>query len=169
MSETNVLVYLIRRDLRVSDNPILHHLATSEDHGFTHMLPVCVVTPNQYEVSGFIDDGSASPFPEAKSAVGGFWRCGPHRAKFVAESIWDLKTSYESLNSGLVIRVGQFSETLKSLVEGLKADGFKVGATWMTSQEGFEEKQEERSISKLCAGENIDFKSWVDEKYFVDE
>ncbi|KAK8103749.1 putative cryptochrome DASH, partial [Apiospora kogelbergensis] len=135
----------------------------------TYMLPVCVVTPNQYEVSGFIDDGSASPFPEAKSAVGGFWRCGPHRAKFVAESIWDLKTSYESLNSGLVIRVGQFSETLKSLVEGLKADGFKVGATWMTSQEGFEEKQEERSISKLCAGENIDFKSWVDEKYFVDE
>ena len=169
MPESKVLIYLIRRDLRVSDNPILHHLATSEDLGFTHLLPVCVVTPNQYEVSGFINNGSPSPFPEARSDVGGFWRCGPHRAKFVAESIWDLKTSFESLGSGLVIRVGQFSDTLKSLVEGLKADGLKVGATWMISQEGSEEKQEERSISTYCARENIDFKSWVDEKFFIDE
>ncbi|KAK6818837.1 hypothetical protein PG987_016290 [Apiospora arundinis] len=169
MSGSNVLIYLVRRDLRVSDNPILHHLATSEDHGFTHLLPVCVVTPNQYEVSGFINDGSDSPFPEARSAVGGFWRCGPHRAKFVAESIWDLKSSFESLDSGLVIRVGQFSETLKSLVEGLRADGLKVGATWIVSQEGYDEKKEEDSISTYCVGESIEFKSWVDEKYFIDD
>ncbi|KAK7914839.1 putative cryptochrome DASH [Apiospora marii] len=169
MSESNVLIYLIRRDLRVSDNPILHHLATTEDHGFTHLLPVCVVTPNQYEASGFINDGSDSPFPEARSDVGGFWRCGPHRAKFVAESIWDLKTSYETLESGLVIRVGHFSETLKSLVDGLKAEGLKVGATWMVSQEGYEERREEDAVSKVCASESIEFKPWVDEKYFIDD
>lgn len=169
MSESNVLIYLVRRDLRVSDNPILHHLATTEDHGFTHMLPLCVVTPNQYEVSGFINDGSDSPFPEARSDVGGFWRCGPHRAKFVAESIWDLKMSYESLESGLVIRVGKFNETLKSVVDGLKAEGLKVGATWMVSQEGYDEKLEEDAISKYCASESVEFKSWVDEKYFIDE
>ncbi|KAK7962169.1 DASH family cryptochrome [Apiospora aurea] len=169
MSESNVLIYLVRRDLRVSDNPILHHLATTEGHGFTHLLPVCVVTPNQYEVSGFINDGTSSPFPEARSIVGGFWRCGPHRAKFVAESIWDLKNSFESLGSGLIIRVGQFSDTLKSLVGGLKAEGLNVGATWMVSQEGYDEKLEEDSVSACCASENIEFKSWVDEKYFIDE
>ncbi len=94
----NILIYLFHRDLRVTDNPILHRLATAE-HGFTHLLPVFVFPAHQMEVSGFIRDGSPSPYPEARSRVGRYWRCGPHRAKFVGETVWNLKQSLESLGS----------------------------------------------------------------------
>src|SRR4051812_20077249 len=79
MSDSKLLIYLMRRDLRVSDNPILHSLATEKDHGFTHLLPLYVFPAQQVEVSGFIHaEGKKSPYPEARSQVGGFWRCGPH-------------------------------------------------------------------------------------------
>ncbi|PTD03494.1 putative cryptochrome DASH [Fusarium culmorum] len=41
MAGNKLLVYLLRRDLRTIDNPILHHLATF-DHGFTHLLPIYI-------------------------------------------------------------------------------------------------------------------------------
>ncbi|KAM0363004.1 hypothetical protein ACHAO7_011150 [Fusarium culmorum] len=41
MAGNKLLVYLLRRDLRTIDNPILHHLATF-DHDFTHLLPIYI-------------------------------------------------------------------------------------------------------------------------------
>ncbi|KAK5653391.1 hypothetical protein OQA88_8876 [Cercophora sp. LCS_1] len=76
MSKSNILVYVLRRDLRVADNPILHHLA-SNNHGFTHILPIYVFQAHQVEVSGFLVNGAKSPYPEARSRVGRYWRCGP--------------------------------------------------------------------------------------------
>ncbi|KAI0125161.1 putative cryptochrome [Xylariales sp. AK1849] len=169
MPADNVLIYLVRRDLRVSDNPILHSLASSPDHGFTYLLPVYVFLPQQIEVSGFIKDGSKSPYPEARSETGWFWRCGPHRAKIIASSVWDMKESLESLGSGLNIQVGQYSAVLESILSGLKEKGHKVGAVWMTSDEGIEEKQDEKKISSICSSDGIDFKLWPDEKYFIDD
>ena len=87
MPTGRVLVYLVRHDLRVSDNPILHQLASAHDHGFTHLLPIFHFEPHQMEVSGFLKEGKQSPYPEAKSRVGGFWRCGPHRARFIATNM----------------------------------------------------------------------------------
>lgn len=54
MSGSNILIYLLRRDLRVSDNPILHAFSTREDHGFTHLLPLYVFPAQQLEAMGFI-------------------------------------------------------------------------------------------------------------------
>src|SRR6187402_605128 len=121
MASTNVLVYLLRRDLRVSDNPILHHLATASNHGFTHLLPIYVWPAHQVEVSGFLQDGVASPYPEARSQTGHYWRCGPHRAKFTAQSAWNLKESLEALGSGLLLRVGMFAEVVDQVVQELAA------------------------------------------------
>ena len=169
MSTSRVLVYLIRKELRVSDNPILHHLATSTDHGFTHLLPVFVIPPHQIEVSGFIKDGSKSPFPEARSEVAKYWRCGPHRAKFIGESVWNLKLSLESLDSGLVIRIGRLGDVVQQMIDGLQQKQLKVSTVWLTGLEGTEEKGEEEAVSAACDKAGIDFKLWVDEKYFVDE
>ena len=105
MPDSNVLIYLLRRDLRVSDNPILHSLATSKNHGFTHVLPLYVFSAQQLEVKGFIPDSNTmSPYREARSKVGGFWRTGPHRVSFLAECIWDLKEGLEKVGSGLESR-----------------------------------------------------------------
>jgi deoxyribodipyrimidine photo-lyase len=172
MSSSNVLIYLFRRDLRVSDNPILHSLATQKDHGFTHLLPLYVFPAQQVEVSGFIpeDVKTRSPYSEARSRIAKFWRCGPHRAKFLGESVWDLKGGLEKVGSGLCIRVGMVDEVIKLMLGGMgKKDGVKVGAIWMTSEVGTEEHREERLIKQLCKDSDIEFKTWVDEKYLKDE
>ncbi|ORY67320.1 DASH family cryptochrome [Pseudomassariella vexata] len=169
MSASNVLVYLLHRDLRVSDNPILHCLAKSTDHGFTHLLPVFVFPAHQIEVSGFIKDGSKSPYPEARGEVGGFWRCGPFRAKFIAQSVWNLKESLDGLDSGLTIRVGKPADVLKGMIGGLCDKGYTVGAVWMMSEEGVEEKRDEKAVSSVCSNAGVEFKVWNDEKYFIDD
>lgn len=169
MAGDKLLVYLLRRDLRVSDNPILHHLATSKDHGYTHLLPVFVFPFNQIELSGFLKDGQTSPYPPAVSQVGKFWRCGPHRAKFLAQAVWDTKSTLESLESGLVIRVGSAADVLQHLISRLKEQNLDVGSVWMTQEKSHEEQQEQDSIASICSANNIDFKLWPDEKYFVNE
>ncbi|KAG7131586.1 putative cryptochrome DASH like protein [Verticillium longisporum] len=169
MTAVNILIYLLRHDLRVSDNPVFHHLATVKDHGFTHLLPVYVFPAHQIGISGFIRDGSKSPYPEARSDLGGYWRCGPHRARFLAQSVWELKESLQGLNSDLCLRAGSFDDVLQALLKGFSDKQQKVGAVWMTSEEAVEEKRDERAVSRVCSEVGVDFKLWQDEKYFVDD
>lgn len=169
MQDVNILIYVVRRDLRVADNPILDRLASSTDHGFTHLLPVHIVPPNQIEVSGFLKDGEKSPFPEARSEIAGFWRCGPHRARFIAQSLWDMKENLTKLGNDLTIRIGRPGDVVKSLVEGLKESQMPVGAVWMIGEEGFEEDRDEKDIVEICSVFGINHQVWVDEKYFIDD
>ncbi|KAI0007022.1 putative cryptochrome [Xylariaceae sp. FL0662B] len=169
MAASNVLIYIVRRDLRVSDNPILHYLASTPDHGFTHVLPLFVVLPHQMEVSGFLKKGNKSPFPEARSLVGGYWRCGPHRARFIAESIWNLKDNLQKLGNRLTIRIGRFNQVIKRIADGMRQKDLNVGAVWVIGEEGVEEGRDEKTILETCSRLKIDFKLWVDEKYFVDD
>lgn len=170
-----VLVYLLRRDLRVADNPIFHEiskLSQQSQRPFTHILPVYIFPAQQIEVSGFINDSNKqSPYPEARSETGKFWRCGPHRAKFIAESVWDVKSDLQSKGSDLAIRVGLVGDVLNDLIAGFKngkAETEVVGV-WMTEEEGVEEKREERAAQRAAEKSGIDFRLWTDEKYFIDD
>ncbi|KAG6101432.1 hypothetical protein E4U30_002105 [Claviceps sp. LM220 group G6] len=169
MSRTKLLVYLLRRDLRVADNPILHHLASVSDHGFTHLLPIYVFPAQQVEISGFLKSGATSPYPPALSRVGKFWRCGPHRAKFLAESVWNLKTTLEELGSGMLIRVGSTKDVVEHLIGEMKDTATSVNSVWMTEELSMEEKEEQEAMASLCSKRDIDFKIWKDEKYLVDD
>ncbi|KAI1352614.1 cryptochrome [Xylaria sp. FL0043] len=169
MQEVNAVIYLVRRDMRIADNPILHRLASSADHQFTHLLPLHVIPPHQIEVSGFLKNGTQSPFPEARSEVARFWRCGPHRARFIAESLWNLKENLVKLGNDLIIRVGRHDDILKNLVEGLKEHRIKVSAVWMIAEEGYEEERDQKSVAAACSSLGIDLDVWVDEKYFIDD
>lgn len=166
---TNIIALLMRRDLRVSDHPVFHHLSTSSGHGFTHLLPIYAFPPFQVEVSGFIKDGTKSPYPEARSAIGGYWRCGPHRAKFLAESVWNVKESLEGLGSGLAIRVGAYKDVVQELVDAMKAHDHNLGAVWMVGHEGTEEVGDQEAVAALCETEKVGFRLWTDEKYYIDE
>lgn len=169
MVESKVLLYVFRRDLRTADQPAFHHLAANRDHGFTHLIPVYVFPAQQINLSGLIKDGSANPFPEPKSQLGGYPRCGPHRAKFLAEAVWDLKQSLERFDSGLLIRAGMVGDVIRDLAQGLATNGHQVAAVWMTSHEGTEEKSEEKVVASVCHEAGAEFKLWADEKYFVDD
>lgn len=187
-----ILIHLLRRDLRLADNPILSEvsrLSSQPQAPFTHLLPVYVFPAQQIEVSGFLQNPEAeSPYPEARSQVGGFWRCGPHRAKFMTESVWDLKQGLQRVNSGLEIRVGMLGDVVRQILEwyksvgedgeggvGVPGDGKpeepkgEVTRVWMTSDDGTEEKREERDVRRVVESEGIEFRLWKDEKYFIDE
>lgn len=173
MSQHRVLIYILRRDLRLADNPIFHEVAKLSQQSqrpFTHVLPVYVFPAQQVEVAGFLSSpDDQSPYPEARSQVGGFWRCGPHRARFLAESVWDLKTDLEKVGSGLAIRIGMVGQVVRDLLEGFRQDNVEVTSVWMTSEEGVEEQREERDVRGAAKSHGTDFKLWVDEKYFIDE
>ncbi|ELR10573.1 hypothetical protein VC83_00225 [Pseudogymnoascus destructans] len=173
MTPPNILIYLLRRDLRLEDNPVFHTAATDAAKTYTHLLPVYAFPAQQIEVSGFIPKVSEekSPYPEARSSISKFWRCGPHRAKFIAESVWELKETLGNVGSGLEVRVGMLSDVLKDLLAGFKFNGkgVNIAAVWMTAEEGVEEKLDEKDCKTICDAAGVDFKLWKDEKYFVDD
>ncbi|KAK4461374.1 DASH family cryptochrome [Cladorrhinum samala] len=170
MAAKRVVIAIFRRDLRVSDNPLLHALATQADSAKPdYFLPLYVFQANHFEVSGFIKDGSPSPYKPARSQVGGYFRCGKYRAEFIAQAVLNLKESLESLGSGLAVRVGMIPEVVRNLAHGLAENGCKVEAVWMTSHEGSEEKTDEKNVESLCNDMGAEFKLWVDEKYFIDD
>ena len=171
---SRVLIYLLRRDLRLADNPVFHELArlhSQSQRPFSHLLPVYVFPAEQVEVSGFLSsDEERSPYKEARSQVGGFWRCGRLRAKFLAESVWDLKKDLESIGSGLEIRVGAVQDAVRSILDGFKDQSdVEVHGVWMTAEEGWEEKQEEKHVERLMEQEGKDFRIFLDEKYYINE
>ena len=175
MSQPRILVYLLRRDLRFADNPIFYEIIKSHQqshHSYTHLLPIYVFAAQQIEVSGFLSSpNEKSPYPEARSQVGGFWRCGEHRAKFLTESVFDLKKTLGGAGNGLEVRVGMLGDVLRSVLEGYdehKGKG-EVAAVWMTSEEGVEERREERDVQQITEEHGKEFKLWQDEKYFIDE
>lgn len=173
MSSPRVLIYLLRRDLRCADNPVLHKISTDCQQPnpiCTHLLPVYVFAAQQIEVSGFLpSDSDRSPFPEARSDTAGFWRCGPHRAKFLAESVWDVKKSLAANGSGLVIRVGMIGQVVQEMLDGFKKEKVEVAGVWMTEEEGVEEKREERDVKEAARDAQTEFKLYTDEKYYIDE
>lgn len=134
IAKPRILIYILRRDVRLSDNPIFHcaslssaktrvdspdpsatpNTRDSEDFltsdtdtpKFTHLLPVYIFPANQVEVSGFLPSPTPpSPYLEARSRIAGIWRTGPHRAKFTAEGVWGLKQRLDGLGCGSGLEV----------------------------------------------------------------
>lgn len=162
------LVVVLRKDLRASDNVIFHR-AASADTEFASLLAVYVCPAQQMDLSGFVKNGEENPHAAPRSKVGGYPRCGPHRVKFIAQAVWDLKKSLEALGSNLVIRVGVIGDVVRDLTRGLEQNGHHVSAVWMTSHEGTEEKADEKAVTSLCEEIGAQCKIWEDEKYFIDE
>jgi deoxyribodipyrimidine photo-lyase len=171
---SRVLIYLVRRDIRLADNPIfneLAHLHNQSQQPFTHVLPVFVFSANQIETSGFLaPDAGKSPYKEARSQVAGFWRTGRLRTKFVAESVWDLKKDLEHAGSGMELRVGTVKDVVQSILDGYKSrEDAEVHGVWMTREDAWEEQKEEEDVKDLTNKADVNFKLWTDEKYFIDD
>lgn len=183
-----ILIYLLRRDLRCSDNPVFFEAAKEYSAGsnFTHFLPIYVFSAQQIEVSGFLKSPELnSPYPEARSRVAEYWRCGPHRAKFLAESVWDLKESLETAESGLLIRAGLIADVIRhafdyycsekpkdearSTASPQAAERAEIVGVWMTGDVTAEERQEELEVQQIVEGHGKEFRLFTDEKFFVDE
>lgn len=148
MGQARALIYLLRRDLRLSDNAIFN--AVASERGISHLIPLYVFNPSQYELSGLaqLEDNQKYPYPEARSRIGKFWRCRPHRAKFLAESLFDLKKSLKAAGSDLLIRAGKPETVISDLVKHLDHAGITVDGVWLSRDCASEEEAEERAIAK---------------------
>ncbi|KAK6357617.1 hypothetical protein TWF718_001925 [Orbilia javanica] len=199
-----ILIYIgntVRRELRLTDNPILHHISellSKNRTPFTHLLPIYVFPARQIEISGFLSpntntsDGAVSdtaiaslpkppsevesPYPPARSVVGQFHRCGPHRARFWAESVWDFKSSLETVGSGLAIRVGRIDDILEYVLDYFKSGKgnsasvrCEVVGVWITAEEGVAEKTDERNVFRVAGMKGVNVRTWKDEKFLVDD
>lgn len=193
-----VVLYVLRRDIRLADNPAFHCAAqqlqrnksskspskgdrrsrddslTSEHGGapFTHLLPVYIFPAHQIETSGFLSSPSEkSPYPEARSKLAKVWRTGPHRARFIGQGVWDLKQRLEGLNcgSGLEMRVGRVDEVVGDILESYsKLDG-NAGPTPKISGVWLTDDDGTEEKDELRAVEKVAAKHNVPFKAWADE
>ncbi|KAK4080615.1 hypothetical protein Trihar35433_1720 [Trichoderma harzianum] len=173
MSEERIVIYLVRRDLRVADNHILHLLSRhniNDECSYTHLLPVYVLDPDQVETSGLLKNGERSPYPRALSENSGVWKCGLHRVKFLAEAIWDMKERLEELDNGLIIRVGRFYDILESIYKHYSSDkgGPQISSVWMARGHTPEQISEQQEVYTACYNFGIDYVKFRDREPFVD-
>lgn len=61
-----------------------------------------------------------------RSRLGNFWRVGRHRAKFLVETVFDLKKAYESKGGGMLLACGNPEEVAIKVVQALVKNGVKV-------------------------------------------
>lgn len=88
-------------DLRLHDNPALLHTINSLDKPHHLFLPVFFFDPR------FVGNNNPTAFGTSK--------CGPRRAKFLIESVANLRENMLKLGSGLVVSLGKPEDFFESL------------------------------------------------------
>ena len=116
-------VVWLRDELRVHDNALLAEAARRG----APVLPVFCLDPRVFDAS-------------AKSDLGSSQKTGARRAKFVLESLEDLRGSLKDLGSGLVVRRGSPRQVLADICEEIGD-----GVTIISSEAACAEEQTRRS------------------------
>jgi deoxyribodipyrimidine photo-lyase len=108
------LIYWLRHDLRLHDNPVLAALPATTDA----LLPVYCIDPDYFGPDAYL----------------GLPKVGPHRMAFLQASLADLRASYAALGSDIDFVVGRPAEVLPALVRQLGAQ-----AVWASAEHTTEE------------------------------
>eukprot|EP00274_Cyanoptyche_gloeocystis_P005756 CAMPEP_0196655908 /NCGR_PEP_ID=MMETSP1086-20130531/10803_1 /TAXON_ID=77921 /ORGANISM="Cyanoptyche gloeocystis , Strain SAG4.97" /LENGTH=495 /DNA_ID=CAMNT_0041988447 /DNA_START=36 /DNA_END=1523 /DNA_ORIENTATION=- len=127
-----VLVWF-RNDLRVHDNGALHEAVEHADK----IVPVFCFDPRQFGKTSF-----------------GFEKTGRYRAKFLIESVRDLRVNLEKLGAGLLVRHGMPEEELPRLARELKA-----AAVYCHKEVTFEEQEVEGAVEAALKKQGASLKS----------
>ena len=123
-----IAIVIFRNDLRIHDNPTLHHAIRS---GCSHLLPIFIYD-NQYYSSA------------AKTWNFKFPRLQRHKQVFLIEALMDLKSKLTKLGSDLAILKGDPVKVLKSIIpQECNAE------IWMAKEFTFEEQRLERQLSSV--------------------
>ena len=121
-------VVWLRDELRVHDNALLAEAARRG----APVLPVFCLDPRVFDSS-------------AKSDLGSAQKTGARRAKFVLESLEDLRGSLKDLGSGLVVRRGSPQQVLADICE-------ELGDITIISSEAAcsEEQRDEAAVAEVA-------------------
>ncbi|MGI4760301.1 MAG: DASH family cryptochrome [Janthinobacterium lividum] len=108
------IIYWLRNDLRLHDNPVLAALPAAT----AALLPVYCLDPDYFGPDAYL----------------GLPKVGPHRLPFLLASLADLQASYAKLGSGVHFVVGRPAEVLPALARQLGAQ-----AVWASAEHTTEE------------------------------
>lgn len=137
MSRQNILVWF-RNDLRSQDCETLYRAAQLAQQTGVQIFPCYCFDLAQFAHTSF-----------------GFAKTGAFRAKFLIESVADLRENLRSQNSDLIVRIGDPAQVLPEL-----CDQLAVGAIYYHAEVTTEEKSIERKLSAICQQQNINFTSF---------
>ncbi|CAO1613629.1 unnamed protein product [Parajaminaea phylloscopi] len=166
----NILLAVLRADLRLQDHQIFHLAAESASSSssssssqhfkkpITHLLPIFVYDQRSIEVGGLPGLQKAAPAKEARTRAAGFWRCGEHRTSFLTHSVFDLQSRLRARNSDLSIWAGTPEKVVAAVIKALKDAGDEVEAVWMHKEVNTEEVNVEKKIEKALAESNTPIK-----------
>lgn len=147
----NILIALLRADLRLHDHPIFSACTPSSDKlkNVTHVLPIYIFDQKYMEVGGIpgMQKGDGPGGKQgAKTRVAGFWRCGVHRVRFLHKSVYNLRSNLRKVGSDLSLWAGQPQVILPKIIKALQDKGDRVEAVWMSKEPHTEEIASEDRI-----------------------
>jgi deoxyribodipyrimidine photo-lyase len=131
------IIYWFRNDLRLKDNQALSAAVGSA----SEIIPVYVFDPRQFEKTKL-----------------GFRRTGALRARFLIESVAELRENIRQKGGDLLIRVGTPESVVAKLAEDYNAD-----YVYTSKEIAPQETRIESSLSKNLKTANVDIKLfWMD-------
>ncbi|MFC4358436.1 DASH family cryptochrome [Halobium salinum] len=146
---TDTAICWFRTDLRLHDNPTLAAAADADE-----LLPVYVFDPYWF---GAADYGGPASFTYRK--------CGTHRARFLRESVADLRASLRERGSDLVVRDGDAATALSTLADAVGAD-----TVHLATHPAPEERAIERRVRDALADDGVAVEThWTHTLHHVDD
>ena len=135
MNNQNILVWF-RNDLRSHDCETLYRASEALKNTGAQVLPVYCFDVRHFGETSF-----------------GFAKTGTFRAKFLIESVANLRENLRSLNSNLIIRIGHPKDVLPELAQQLE-----VGSVYYHAEITTEEKAVETNLGAALKEKNITYK-----------
>jgi len=134
-AKLKTVICLFRNDLRVHDNESLLWAHKTGDF----VVPLYCFDPDHFrETWNF-------KFPKT----------GPHRSKFIVESVQNLKENLNKKKSDLIIEIANPVDSVKRIVEHCKNTKAPVRNVVYQKEVTYEEVQVESSIKYFCESQNI--------------
>lgn len=141
---TGTVIVLFRADLRLDDNPALSHAV--EDAAC--VIPVYCFDPRHFGRTEY-----------------GFEKTGRYRAKFLLESVADLRESLQEKGSDILIRLGKPEEVVPQLCRKLGAK--KV---FVHREVTYEEQEVEAALAKNLKKQGTEMRRfWANTLYHEDD
>ena len=137
MNNQNILVWF-RNDLRSHDCETLYRASEASKNTGAQIFPVYCFDARHFGETSF-----------------GFAKTGAFRAKFLIESVANLRENLRSLNSNLIIRIGHPEDVLPELAQQLE-----VGSVYYHAEITTEEKAVETNLGAALKEKSIVYKAF---------
>ncbi len=153
--EPSTAILWFRRDLRLHDNPTLAAAVEDADTGSPddtrtdssddadRLLPVYAFDPREF-----------GPRPYGGPDSFAYEKTGPHRTRFLRESVADLRESLRERDSELVVRHGRPEKVLPDL-----ADAADASAVYCQTLPAPEERAVESAVERALADRGVELRT----------